>query len=76
VANLVFADGHLEGHKWLIASTKPPSHPDAADLPLPLAATERADFDWLMYRTTVDSYPAASPAVPASAPLPTHSVGN
>jgi prepilin-type N-terminal cleavage/methylation domain-containing protein/prepilin-type processing-associated H-X9-DG protein len=64
VANLAFADGHLEGHKWQLASTKPPSHPDAAELPLPLASTERADFEWLMYRTTIDSYSAASTPAP------------
>jgi prepilin-type N-terminal cleavage/methylation domain-containing protein/prepilin-type processing-associated H-X9-DG protein len=76
VANLAFADGHLEGHKWLLASTKPPAHPDAADLPLRLAATEQADFAWLMYRTTIDSYPAASPASSPSIPTPTYPSGN
>lgn len=76
VANLAFADGHLEGHKWLLASTKPPSHPDEADLPLPLAATERADFEWLMYRTTIDSHPAASPASSPSMLAPTYPAGN
>jgi prepilin-type N-terminal cleavage/methylation domain-containing protein/prepilin-type processing-associated H-X9-DG protein len=77
-ANLAFADGHLEAHKWLLASTKPPSHPDAADLPLPVAATERADFEWLMYRTTVDSYPypAAYPASSGSTPAPSYPSGN
>ena len=44
-ANLAFADGHLETHKWRCASTKPPPSPDAAHLPFPVPATERADFD-------------------------------
>ena len=26
-ANLAFADGHLETHKWRFASTKPPARP-------------------------------------------------
>jgi prepilin-type N-terminal cleavage/methylation domain-containing protein/prepilin-type processing-associated H-X9-DG protein len=55
--NLAFADGHLETHRWRFASTKPPARPDAAHLPLPVPATERADFDWLMERTTIDTYP-------------------
>ena len=58
-ANLAFADGHLETHKWLFASTKPPALPDVAHLPFPVPAAERADFDWLMARTTIDSYPSA-----------------
>ena len=36
-ANLAFADGHLETHKWRFASTRPPAQPDAAALPLPVA---------------------------------------
>ena len=78
-ANLAFADGHLETHKWRLAGTKPPARPDAADLPLPVAARERADFGWLMYRTTIDSYSAASatsPASPPSPPSPTNPGGN
>jgi prepilin-type N-terminal cleavage/methylation domain-containing protein/prepilin-type processing-associated H-X9-DG protein len=64
--NLTFTDGHLERHKWLLASTKPPAQPDAAHLPFPAApgqlkANERADFDWLMARTTLDGAPAQSP---------------
>jgi prepilin-type processing-associated H-X9-DG protein len=54
--NLAFADGHLETHKWRFASTKPPARPDAAHLPLPVPAAEDADFEWLMERTTIDSY--------------------
>ena len=54
-ANLAFADGHLETHKWRFASTKPSPQPDAAHLPRPVPLTERADYDWLMERTTIDS---------------------
>jgi prepilin-type N-terminal cleavage/methylation domain-containing protein/prepilin-type processing-associated H-X9-DG protein len=54
-ANLAFADGHLETHKWRFASTKPPARPDAAHLPRPVPLTERADYDWLMERTTLDA---------------------
>lgn len=61
-ANLAFADGHLETHKWHCASTTPPSRAFAADLPLPVPATERADFDWLMDRTTIDVYTDAYPS--------------
>jgi prepilin-type N-terminal cleavage/methylation domain-containing protein/prepilin-type processing-associated H-X9-DG protein len=54
-ANLTFADGHLESHKWRFASTKPPPRPDAAHLPSSVPLTEQADYDWLMEHTTVDS---------------------
>jgi len=61
-ANLAFADGHLETHKWREANTKPSARPDAAHLPLPVPAAEDADFDWLMDRTTINSYPSAYPS--------------
>jgi prepilin-type processing-associated H-X9-DG protein len=54
-ANLAFADGHLETHKWRFASTQPPARPDAAHLPFPVPLAERADYDWLMERTTLDT---------------------
>ncbi len=60
-ANLAFADGHLEAHKWRFASTKPPPRPDAARLPFSVPATERGDFEWLMDRTTIDSYTGTYP---------------
>jgi len=60
--NVTFTDGHLERHKWLLASTKPPAQPDAANLPFPAAPAQfkpdqRADFEWLMARTTLDGAP-------------------
>lgn len=54
-ANLTFADGHAEAHKWLFGSTKPAARPDSAHLPFFVPAGERGDFDWLMQRTTVDA---------------------
>ncbi len=56
-ANIAFADGHQERHKWLFGSTKPPPRPDSAHLPFPVPLTDRADFDWLMERTTLDAIP-------------------
>ena len=53
-ATLAFADGHVERHQWLFGSTKPPSRPDAAQLPFAVPLTQRADFDWLMERTSID----------------------
>ncbi len=55
-ANLTFADGHLELHKWLYPSTKPPSAADSAHLPIVVPAAERGDFDWLMSRTSFEAY--------------------
>ena len=52
-ANLSFADGHAERHKWLFPSTK--RSPQAtAMLPFPIPESQRGDFDWLMQRTTVE----------------------
>jgi prepilin-type N-terminal cleavage/methylation domain-containing protein/prepilin-type processing-associated H-X9-DG protein len=50
--NLGFADGHAESHRWIVPSTKPPPWPDAARLPFALGDRERADFYWLMRRTS------------------------
>jgi prepilin-type processing-associated H-X9-DG protein/prepilin-type N-terminal cleavage/methylation domain-containing protein len=51
-ANLAFADGHLENHRWENTSTRAVAKPDAALLPMPLSGSERSDFTWLMERTT------------------------
>ena len=50
-ANLAFADGHTETHRWHAPSTIPP----AVDAPLdvPVAASPATDFDWLKDRTSV-----------------------
>jgi prepilin-type N-terminal cleavage/methylation domain-containing protein/prepilin-type processing-associated H-X9-DG protein len=58
-ANLSFADGHSEIHRWRFASTKPPAQPDAAHLPFYIPAAEQGDFDWLMDRMSTETYPNA-----------------
>ena len=54
-ANLTFTDGHVDLHKWRFAGTKPPPRPESANLPIPVSPDERADFDWLMERTSIDN---------------------
>src|SRR5881396_2748512 len=52
-ANFAFVDGHAEFHQWRVASTMPPARPDAAQLPKPVPANERADLYWVLWRTSV-----------------------
>lgn len=52
-ANITFADGHVESHRWSSGSTTPTPRPDAAKLPLAVNGNDDADFNWLMQRTTV-----------------------
>ena len=54
-ASFSFADGHSEIHRWLYARTKRPAQPGAAQ-PLPkwIPPSERADFDWVIERMSVD----------------------
>jgi prepilin-type N-terminal cleavage/methylation domain-containing protein/prepilin-type processing-associated H-X9-DG protein len=52
-ASLSFADGHSEVHRWVNASTRPPSQPEASGLPFPVAAEESTDFKWLARVTSV-----------------------
>jgi len=56
-ANLSFADGHSETHHWRLASTKPAPRPDAAHLPFDIPPGEQGDFEWLMDRMSVETYP-------------------
>jgi prepilin-type N-terminal cleavage/methylation domain-containing protein/prepilin-type processing-associated H-X9-DG protein len=49
-----FADGHTEIHRWLSDSTKPPARPYAAPLPSSIREADRADFDWVIRRTSVE----------------------
>jgi prepilin-type N-terminal cleavage/methylation domain-containing protein/prepilin-type processing-associated H-X9-DG protein len=58
-ANLSFADGHSESHRWRFASTRLAARPDAAHLPFSIPAGEQGDFDWLMDRMSTESYPNA-----------------
>lgn len=52
-ASIAFADGHVEGRRWLSASTRAPARPDGASLPLAVPRSERVDLDWLWARTTM-----------------------
>jgi len=52
-ANLSYADGHEETHRWLRSTTKQPHKPDGADLPMLLEKDDRADYNWLMSRMSV-----------------------
>jgi prepilin-type processing-associated H-X9-DG protein len=51
-ANLSFADGHAENHRWLSPSTKRPMKPDGAGLPFEIPEGEEVDFQWLLQRTS------------------------
>lgn len=53
-ATFSFADGHSEIHKWIYPHTKPPAKPDAAPLPFPVPVQERADFDWISERMSIE----------------------
>jgi len=63
--NLSFTDGHAEMHSWLCSSTKRPAQPGGArPLPFPIASAELGDHQWLMERTTTESYvPQTDPSV-------------
>jgi prepilin-type N-terminal cleavage/methylation domain-containing protein/prepilin-type processing-associated H-X9-DG protein len=63
--NLTYVDGHADQHRWGYASTKKPARPAGAHpLPFGIAANERKDFQWLMYRTTVDAYTTSKDPAP------------
>jgi len=51
-ANLTYADGHVEPHRWQQSSTLAPARPDAAMLPKLIPSDQRSDFDWLMERAS------------------------
>jgi prepilin-type N-terminal cleavage/methylation domain-containing protein/prepilin-type processing-associated H-X9-DG protein len=48
-ANLAFADGHVESHRWLVADTVQPARKDAIR-GRQILATPATDFDWLKER--------------------------
>ncbi len=54
-ANLTFADGHVETHRWLYDSTTPPSKYRGAGLPFRPPPGQMGDFNWLMARTSKDA---------------------
>jgi prepilin-type processing-associated H-X9-DG protein len=51
-----FADGHSEIHRWVNETTKRPAVEDGARLPVAIRSTERADFDWVIQRMSVERY--------------------
>lgn len=52
-ANLAYADGHVETHKWVSPSTRKPNRPDGAELPIKISYSDTADYYWLLKRTSV-----------------------
>jgi prepilin-type N-terminal cleavage/methylation domain-containing protein/prepilin-type processing-associated H-X9-DG protein len=50
-ANLSFADGHTETHRWVAPGTIPPIV--NAPMEAPVAASPATDFEWLKVRTSV-----------------------
>lgn len=52
--DLSFADGHAEVRHWLSVSTRRPAKPDGAGLPFTIPPSERADFDWLTSRMSIE----------------------
>lgn len=56
-ANIAFADGHVEWHQWRRGSTRQPAKAfvggDVPMLPMSLDKGDRADFYWLINRTSV-----------------------
>ena len=54
-ANLAFADGHVEKHKWRVGQTKHPARPLPGLLPIAVSEEDDADFDWLMDHTSIRS---------------------
>ena len=54
-AELSFADGHAEYHRWQSASTFQTTVPNAAQIPVVLSYYDLADFNWLANRMTFES---------------------
>jgi prepilin-type N-terminal cleavage/methylation domain-containing protein/prepilin-type processing-associated H-X9-DG protein len=50
-ANLSFADGHVESHRWVLGETKRPAQEGGAGGTF--EAAPRTDFDWLKERSSV-----------------------
>jgi|SRR5882672_3878183 len=53
-ASFSFADGHAESHRWRFAWTQRPAQPDGAKLPMYLSEDQRADYDWMLQRMSVE----------------------
>jgi len=55
-ANLSFADGHTEPHRWVVAGTIDPPV-DANGIPAAVTAAPQTDFQWLNDRSSVRKQP-------------------
>jgi len=53
-ATFSYADGHIDAHRWKHSTTTPPARPQVAGLPLPVEATQRSDYDWVIDRTSFE----------------------
>jgi prepilin-type N-terminal cleavage/methylation domain-containing protein/prepilin-type processing-associated H-X9-DG protein len=49
-----FADGHSTLHRWMVPSTIYPVQPGVPYLPIPISASQHADFDWILDHMSVD----------------------
>jgi prepilin-type N-terminal cleavage/methylation domain-containing protein/prepilin-type processing-associated H-X9-DG protein len=61
-ASLAFADGHAEVHRWVNASTRPPSQPEKSGLPFTVPVEEQTDFRWLARVTSIYYAPTQASA--------------
>jgi len=59
-SNFTFADGHAQVHRWINKATLPPARAYAAGLPFFIDPAQRADFDWVADRTSVERLPTLS----------------
>jgi prepilin-type N-terminal cleavage/methylation domain-containing protein/prepilin-type processing-associated H-X9-DG protein len=50
-----YADGHSAPHRWLVTTTVPPPAPNAANLPIPVPASSRADLEWVTDHMSTES---------------------
>lgn len=49
-----YADGHSSLHRWVDPTTIAPPAPNAASLPIPVAANSRTDLEWVMDHMSVE----------------------
>ena len=52
-SSFAFADGHAQLHRWSRASTCQPLKADAVEFPVLLSASDTADLNWVMERTSL-----------------------
>jgi prepilin-type processing-associated H-X9-DG protein/prepilin-type N-terminal cleavage/methylation domain-containing protein len=64
-ANLAFADGHIEYHKWMNGGTRAPAKANSAVLPAAVVPGYGQDFHWVLDRTSTTT-PVPTPSYPPS----------